>query len=68
MTELNEEQTVKILTEYSRAFTDSVWRHKESVLFNLKSKYGDCFNKLKAGLFYDIIDQKRKKEREKDKR
>ncbi len=55
MTEYDDATLKHILIEYKLDVGKYEWGNKEKVLFHLKSKYGDAFNKERASKLYDKI-------------
>ena len=55
MTELSDQTLREILLKYKKNIGRVAWKEKEKILFELKSLYGNSFNKDKANEIYENI-------------
>jgi hypothetical protein len=55
MYEIKREKIIEIMQEYMRNVSWSTWKKKSSILFSIKSKYGDALNIKNAEAIYDSL-------------
>jgi hypothetical protein len=49
------EKMVEIMEDNFKKFGWNTWKNKESIIFNMRAKYGDSFDKDMASIIYDTI-------------